>query len=390
MKYSEKGNAPVTGWSASQDFQQTRQNRTRSEPGSKDKHCPKCEKVKPLEDFSGRSICEQCYKALWPEYVAGLSWEKGNLDASSYNACLRGASLGMPGSTVVAEIQARIQAAGDHPKQQKIQSQWRRAAMHVKANPGDWQSLQWAKPLPKPVYQPEKLKQVAARLPEVVDAEYLEARSKFTCWNRSAAGFLHKLYLPGEKVVVLNVYKSQGCGVWQHPGIVGDLSALNHLRTGQYGVWYMAQPVHGEFVYADRLKSEYNPEGKSRRCEECVTSWRYSVIESDKANPNEWLRALVRLCLPVSAIYESGKKSIHALVRVDAESKAEWDEIIRGKLLPVLTVLGACSETLTAVRLTRLPNCRREETGQLQRLLYLDPEPDDEPICQKRLRGDLR
>jgi hypothetical protein len=41
MKDTEKGNAPVTGRSASQDFQQTRQNETHSEPESKDKRCLK-------------------------------------------------------------------------------------------------------------------------------------------------------------------------------------------------------------------------------------------------------------------------------------------------------------------------------------------------------------
>ena len=176
-------------------------------------------------------------------------------------------------------------------------------------------------PKPKPTFHPEVLDGVASML-TCVTAEYLEARSKFTCWNRSPAGVLHKLYRPGEKIVIFNVYESQGCEVWEHPGIAGDLSTLDYLQTDQrFGVWYMAQPVTGEFVYADRLKSEHNSKGKSRRCEECVTSWRYFLIESDHAPKDVWLRAVVQMPLRIAAIYDSGRDSVHLLVRIDAEQR---------------------------------------------------------------------
>ena len=132
---------------------------------------------------------------------------------------------------------------------------------------------------------------------------------------------------------------------------------------------------------------EHNPEGKSRRCEECVTSWRYLVVESDDAPRELWLRVLVQLPLPIAAIYDSGKRGVLALVRVDAESKAHWDEIVRIRLLPILVTLGACDDSLTAVRLTRLPNCRRGQTGNMQSLLYLNPQPDYTPIAHRRTYG---
>jgi hypothetical protein len=86
--------------------------------------------------------------------------------------------------------------------------------------------------------------------------------------------------------------------------------------------------------------------------------------------------------LPISAIYDSGGDSIHALVRVDAESKAQWDEG-RDAIKPHLIKLGADPGALSGVRLTRLPNCRRENKKQLQRLLYLTDSPDCVPICKK-------
>jgi hypothetical protein len=101
------------------------------------------------------------------------------------------------------------------------------------------------------------------------------------------------------------------------------------------------------------------------------------VIESDKAPKDRWLRALVQLPLPISAIYDSGGDSVHALVRIDAESKAQWDEG-RDAIKPHLVKLGADPGALSG-----LPNCRRENKKQLQRLLYLTDSPNCVPIYQK-------
>jgi hypothetical protein len=46
---------------------------------------------------------------------------------------------------------------------------------------------------------------------------------------------------------------------------------------------------------------------------------------------------------------------------------------------PILVTLGADPKSLSAVRLTRLPGCRRGD--QLQKLLYLNPAPRPKPIC---------
>ena len=78
----------------------------------------------------------------------------------------------------------------------------------------------------------------------------------------------------------------------------------------------------------------------SRRSAEAVVSWRYAVLESDEAEPAEWLRCLVQMPLRITSICESGKRSIHALVRVDAASKADWDKLM-GPIKPVLITLGA-------------------------------------------------
>jgi hypothetical protein len=241
-------------------------------------------------------------------------------------------------------------------------------------------------PEPKPVFEPEKLARLAAELNEDVGVSYLEARSKFSCWNRSPAGALHKLYQPGEKVLIFTEEKSQGAGVWEHKGISSDLSALDQFKSGwEKGIWFLCQPVTGEFVELERLRSVNNPKGRSRRCEECVTSWRYILFESDQASPRLWIKALVQWPLPIAAIYLSGRRSIHALVRIDASSKKEWDAVVKKHLASKLVPFGACPGALTGVRLTRLPGCMREETGKMQQLLYLDGDPDGTAICEKEV-----
>ena len=63
------------------------------------------------------------------------------------------------------------------------------------------------------------------------------------------------------------------------------------------------------------------------------------------------------------------------------ESKADWDAKVRA-IKPVLVTLGADPGALSAVRLTRLPQAKRGE--RVQRLLYLNPEPDGTPILRMR------
>lgn len=328
------------------------------------------EKLEPA--ISGQSGHDVLFKTscvlVWD---FGLSPEEAWPHALEYNAkCVP------PWSE--HDLRRKLLQALNHPSHQKPRGN----LLGGTYSPVDsWRASQWQEQPPKPSYQPDKLEQLAARLPEDVDAEYLKARSKFTCWNRSPGGALAKLYQPGEKILIFTNWESQGQELWTHPGLTGNFAALDQYKRGFQNVWFLANPCDGEFHWNPREEKD------SRRSEESITSWRYAVVESDKADPDQWLRALVQLPLFISAIYESGKRSIHTLVRIDAGSKAEWDAEVRGELLPILTILGADPGALKAIQLTRLPNCRREATGNLQRLLYLDPEPDGEPIRQKQAGG---
>jgi hypothetical protein len=115
-----------------------------------------------------------------------------------------------------------------------------------------------------------------------------------------------------------------------------------------------------------------------------VQAWRYFVLESDELSAGEWLRVLAHVALPIAAIYTSGGRSIHALVKMEVASKAEWDAV-KKTLVEMMCPLGADPAALTAVRLSRLPGCLRG--NRMQELLYLNPAPDHRAL---RLLPELR
>ena len=280
---------------------------------------------------------------------------------------------------------------------------------------------------PETPFKPETLERITAKLPEA-DFEFVRARSPICPETQSPATFLHHLYRPGEKVIVFDVFKSQGRHVcdWVEPPY--DTRCLDHLRNGcRNGVWFKCNPVDGKYHPNPRFGGKL-----SRRSEESVTSWRYLMVESDKAAPGPWLAALVQMPLRIAAIYSSGRRSIHVLIRMDASSKADLDAKA-AKLKPMLIVLGADPKGMKAVQLTRLPGCYRDQEGppgpkmipvpkrlvdeplefdvagnpiwtpkpepppppnlwtggKLQELIYLNPEPDLEPICRKPTRETI-
>lgn len=193
----------------------------------------------------------------------------------------------------------------------------------------------------------------------------------------------------GEKVLVFTRQWSQGECLW--PDEADKLP-----RGGPDGVWYLAQPVDGKYYLNPRSTDKEGKPKMSRRSAESVTAFRYLLLESDDAPARDWLGALVQLPLRIAAIYTSGGRSVHALVRVDCRTKASWDAE-KQALAPALGLLrraGMDRGALSAVRLTRLPGAIRggrmsvdggRKTvvgGRLQKLLYVRPEAPLRPICE--------
>jgi hypothetical protein len=314
-------------------------------------------------------------------YVRSLNWTKGvTKHEQQFHAFLRAASLGLDFNMVVAEISRRIEAVGGQLLPHVLERQAERAYEHVAdeaTKTPKSQAIQKLKgetastskrttKIPRAEFNLETLRKTTEGMLVENVREFVESKSVLPPATTTSKQFLNALYHAGEKVIVFTRFESQGQFVYSinsDAGLPGG---------GPDGVWFLSNPVDG-LTYPNPRQG-----GKlSRRSEESVTSWRYLVLESDEAPFDDWLRFLVRVPLPIAAIYTSGGKSIHALVRMDAASKQEWDAT-KKKIERTMVVHGADPAAMTAVRLTRLPQCWRG--AKKQELLYINPEPGPGPI----------
>lgn len=261
-------------------------------------------------------------------------------------------------------------------------------------------------------FELERLQQIAAPWRNVVTGPWLANRSTVDPATVSAARFLELLYPASEKILVFENEYSQGEALWPADPVPTD---------GKCGIWYLPQPVCGEYRPnpEGRPKAEGEDPPPSRRTWRCVDAFRYFVLESDSAPMRDWLGWIVQVPLRIEALYTSGSRSIHALIRVDARTKEEWDEIKR-RMMPFLVaslMCGADRGTWSAVRLSRLPGCLRrgkmiqvkDENGKPmtnpagrpvkryqaypvpgeQKLLYFRPGADARPICERPAERDV-
>ena len=299
----------------------------------------------------------------WSTYLVSLNWGPGNRDKSAHNAFLRAASLKID-PQVAAEVVAKlIRDNGGSFSSAKLQNQLRRAYEFVGTGTAVVSPL--VKP-PSVAFEPEKLKEFASKAGHG-DAQWIKNQSPVPADGVTSAEFLNHIYEAGERILIFTDLHSQGEVLFEAGG---DNPVIPKLTAD--GVWFLVNPVDGKEHPNPRQENKI-----SRRSEESITSWRYLVLESDVADPQQWLQCLAQLPLRISAIYTSGGKSIHALVRVDASSKGEWDQI-RNEIKPLLITLGADEAAMTGVRLSRLPGALRGL--QKQELLYLNPSPKDIPI----------
>ena len=211
----------------------------------------------------------------------------------------------------------------------------------------------------------ETVKFDRARLQQLAGERGRWTRAQWQIWlaNRSAVdpatvttdAFLRALYHPdkGEKVIVISQYGKDV--LW--PDEAAPASA-------QDGVKFHANPVDGVMRPNPRSKRR-NADGTSpmsRGIWECVMAFRYLVLESDVAAPEEWLGFLAAAPIRLEAIYTSGGKSLHALLRMDCASRSEFErkKEALAPFLNVCLIAGADKGPLSLLAPTRLPGCRRE------------------------------
>jgi hypothetical protein len=268
----------------------------------------------------------------------------------------------------------------------------RTAVAKAYSNPGQSRStsLSYSKagnfpiPITEIKFEPLKLAATANRITLPLSwRHWLWERSPKRPETQNAYSFLTHLYREGERVHVFDAIETK------QPLQTITISNSMDCRVppliragGQHGlgIWYLCNPVDGDWHDTGRLDDLRKPIFSCRNWQ-AVTCFRYAVFESDLAPFVQWLAFIAQIPIRVSAIYTSGGRSIHCLIRVDAGSKSEWD----AKMIPLkrpLKVMGGDSGCLSAVRLSRLPGCSRPEKSGFQKLLYLCPNPPDVPLIE--------
>lgn len=250
----------------------------------------------------------------------------------------------------------------------------------------------------RPIYVPatkkERVKFDAEKLALVqrpewsCDFAWLRARSALDPMQIDCGQFIDLLFQPDEKVMSFTSMRSVGDymrwrGAWyalgRNPQQKAQLAQQGPQRSRE-GCVMLIQPVDGKW---------HPVTGKtnlSRRTMRSVTSWRHMLWESDEAPHDQWLNALAQVRMPIVAITTSGGRSLHALVRVDAES---YDEFARIRLAAreCMTELGYDPQSLSnPTAAMRLPNTWREgkmqggnfmpfeQGARRQRLVYFNPQ----------------
>ena len=131
----------------------------------------------------------------------------------------------------------------------------------------------------------------------------------------------------------------------------GDIGSVMGDYNPEAGAWIRFNPVDGKGV-----KNEN------------VTEFRYTLVECDNMEPEEQRRIIEKIKLPVAALVFSGKKSIHAIVHVDAADSTEYRKRVE-------YIYQACNNAGLSVdtqnknpsRLSRMPGVLRN--GKVQELL---------------------
>lgn len=116
-----------------------------------------------------------------------------------------------------------------------------------------------------------------------------------------------------------------------------------------------------------------DPAKLTLRGDACVARFELAVVEFDNSPRSDQLAFFAGVDWPIAALIDSGGKSVHALLRVNAADSAAWDAEVRPLFRDRLAPMGVDRACANPSRLSRLPGHRRKDTDRMQRILFLDP-----------------
>lgn len=136
------------------------------------------------------------------------------------------------------------------------------------------------------------------------------------------------------------------------------IEKLNHCKGDIGSVLGDYNPEAGAWI-------RFNPLDGNGCKNENVTEYRYALVESDSMEIDKQNAILRELELPIACLVHSGKKSLHAIVRVDAADYAEYRKRV-DYLYEVCQKNGIAVDTQNRnpSRLSRMPGIERNGKKQ--------------------------
>ncbi len=134
----------------------------------------------------------------------------------------------------------------------------------------------------------------------------------------------------------------------------GEIKNLLGDYNQQAGVWMRINPMDGKGVNNSN-----------------ATAWRHVLVESDSMDLEKQIETYKLLELPIAALVLSGKKSVHAIVKVDAKDEEEYKKRVR-KIFDECRAAGIDidKQNKNCARLSRCPGVIRD--GKEQSLIALN------------------
>ena len=166
-------------------------------------------------------------------------------------------------------------------------------------------------------------------------------------YDRTAGQLIELLKKCGGDTTSRSRHPERGMDAAQS-SVGGDIGAVLGDYNPRAGAWIRFNPLDGRGI-----KNEN------------VTEFRYALVESDNVDIEQQNAIIRELELPVAALVYSGKKSLHAIVRIDAENYEEYRRRV-DFLYQICQKNGLQPDTQNRnpSRLSRIPGVQRGENRQ--------------------------
>jgi len=202
---------------------------------------------------------------------------------------------------------------------------------------------------------------------QIVDPNYLQPDciQEPSNWDpaKDCVDYLQALFEPGEHVgYVVDSWEKDGRhmparGSWSRTAgqLIQELQSCGGDLGRVFGDW---DPKVGGWVRPNPLDGQ--------GCRDAnVTAYRFALVESDDVPIGEQAAILRQMELPIAALVHSGKKSLHAIVRIDAKDYEQYRRRV-DYLYEICAKNGLQpdKQNRNPSRLSRLPGITRGDNKQ--------------------------